>query len=283
VPWAIARTALELSWRSRGTKLAVSLCAMSMFVHGIVLTAQVVLERLTRDAPGMDVGRVMLGQLVGDVHTVLSTFIGVQMFACAFLLAMVGAGLVAEDRRTGAMELYFSRPLRRRDYVAGKLLAAGLVPVGTLVVPFVLLWLYAWGTAPPGATGALAGLLLPGLCGALVAALVLTSTIMGLSALGQRGRTVGVVYVVSLLVLSSAGDELPENGHAWAGYLSPLRNVQTVADAALDASGGSMLLSLVAQRPETNASVELAVVCLLGLSALGLAVLVWRARTAVAG
>src|SRR5690606_36270775 len=154
-----------------------------------------------------------------------ASFIGVQMLACAFLLAMVAAGLVAEDRRTGAMELYFSRPLRRHDYVAGKLLAAGLVPAATLVLPFALLWLFAIGMAPPAAAGELWGLLLPGLLGALVAAATLTATILGLSALGERGRTVGVIYVVGMLVLTSLGDELSDNGHRWAGYLSPLRNV----------------------------------------------------------
>jgi len=259
-----------------------------VFGHGMALAAQVLAQRFidtrasTNDPGGAMVGNLVTG-MVGDVHTTLANFIGVQMFSTAFLLAMVGAGLIAEDRRSGAMELYFSRPLRRRDYLGGKLLAAGLVPTATLVIPFVGLWLFAVGMAPPGAAWPLLGLLLPGLVGALVAAIVLSASILGLSAMGERGRTVGVIYVVGLLILTSLGDELPEVGHGWAGYLSPLRNVQTLVDAALDAGGGGMLLQMLSSRPETNPSVAIAVLCLAGVTALGLGLLGWRVRTAVAG
>ena len=211
------------------------------------------------------------------------SFIGVQMVACAFLLAMVAAGLIAEDRRTGAMELYFSRPLRRRDYVLGKLLAAGLVPLTMLVAPFLLLWIFVVGMAPPHTAGAMLGLLLPGLLGAVVASVVLTTTILGLSAIGERGSTVGVIYVVGMVVLASLGNGLSDQGQRWAGYLSPLRNIQTLADAVLDAGGTGLLLSMLTDRPETNPSALVATACLLVLAAAGLFLLLWRVRREVAG
>lgn len=284
-PWPMARTALTLAWRKRSTKLGVALCSFSVFGHGMALAAQVLAERFinTRGGGASQAAEGIVRGVIGDVHTTLANFIGVQMIATAFLLAMVAAGLVAEDRRTGAMELYFSRPLTRRDYLTGKLLAAGLVPTAMLVVPFVALWAFAVGMAPPGAATPMLGLLLPGLLGALVGALLLTTTILGLSAVGERGRTVGVIYVVSLLILTSLGDELPEAGYRWAGYLSPLRNVQTLVDAALDAGGSGLLLQMLSSRPETNPSVTLALACVLGLSALGSGLLVWRVRKAVAG
>jgi ABC-type Na+ efflux pump permease subunit len=280
-PWPIARTALALAWRKRSTKLGVALCAMSVALHGMVIAAQVLADRFMGGED--DLQTIILRGMVGSVHTTFATYIGVQMIACTFLLAMVAAGLVAEDRRTGAMELYFSRPLRRRDYVLGKLLAAGLVPAATLVLPFLLLWVLTVGMAPPRAAGPLMGLLLPGLMGAVVAAVVLTTTILGLSAVGERGRTVGVLYVVGMLVLSSMGDALSDQGHRWAGYLSPLRNVQTVSDAVLDAGATGMLLSMLSSRPDTNPSALVAFACLLGLAALGLVLLVWRVRREVAG
>jgi ABC-type Na+ efflux pump permease subunit len=280
-PWPIARTALALAWRKRSTKLGVALCTGSVVIHGMVLTTQVLLDRFMGGDD--DLRTTMMQSIVGSVHTTFATYIGVQMVACAFLLAMVAAGLVAEDRRTGAMELYFSRPLRRRDYVLGKLLAAGLVPAATLVLPFLLLWVLTVGMAPPHAAGPLMGLLLPGLMGAVVAAAVLTTTILGLSAVGERGRTVGVIYVVGMLVLSSMGDALSDQGHRWAGYLSPMRNVQTLSDAVLDAGSTGLLLSMVSSRPETNPSALVATACLFGLAALGAFVLVWRVRREVAG
>lgn len=281
-PWPIARTALALAWRSRSTKLGVAICAGSVFIHGMVLTTQVLLDRFMGDSDG-DMRRAMLQSVVGSVHTTFATFIGVQMVACAFLLAMVAAGLVADDRRTGAMELYFSRPLRRRDYVLGKLLATALVPAATLVLPFLLLWILVVGMAPQSTAGPLLGLLLPGLLGAVVAAVVLTTTILGLSAVGERGRTVGVIYVVGMLVLASLGNGLSDQGQAWAGYLSPLRNVQTLSDAVLDAGGTGLLLSMLTSRPETNPSALVATACLLALAAAGLFLLLWRVRREVAG
>ncbi|MEX1362398.1 MAG: ABC transporter permease subunit [Nannocystaceae bacterium] len=284
-PWPIARTALTLAWRKRSTKLGAALCALVVFGHGMALTSVVLTQRLTSGSGNAQAAALdaVIGTVIGNVHTILATFIGVQLMATAFLLAIMAAGLIAEDRRSGAMELYFSRPLTRRDYLLGKLLAAGLVPVATMVVPFVLLWLLAAGMSPPGAVQPLLGLLLPGLAGTVVAAALLTTTILGGSALGERERTVGVVYVVGLLMLTSLGDELPEAGYPWAGYLSPLRNVQTLVDAMLDAGGGGVLLQMLTSRPETNPSVALAVACVLGLTVLGLGVLVWRVRKEVSG
>lgn len=281
-PWPIARTALALAWRNRSTKLAAAICAGPVFIHGMMLATQVLLDRFA-GGEGDDLRRAMLQGVVGSVHSTFASFIGVQMIACAFLLAMAAAGLVAEDRRTGAMELYFSRPLRRRDYVLGKLLAAGLVPAATLVAPFLLLWVLVVGMAPQSTAGPMLGLLLPGLLGAVVAAVVLTTSILGLSAVGERGRTVGVIYVVGMLVLASLGDGLSDEGHGWAGYLSPLRNVQTVSDAVLDAGGTGLLLSMLTSRPETNGSAALSALCLLALAAAGLSLLLWRVRKEVAG
>ena len=110
--------------------------------------------------------------------------------------------------------------------------------------------------------------------------MVLTTTILGLSAVGERGRTVGVIYVVGMLILSALGDGLD---HRWAGYLSPLRNVQTISDAVLDAGGTGMLLSMLVSRPATNPSALVSAACLFVLAALGLFLLLWRVRKEVAG
>lgn len=285
VPWPIARTALSLAWRKRSTKFGLVLCSMSVFGHGMALTAQILAERFTQAAPkgAGPMAQTFIKGIVGDVHTTLANFIGVQMVACAFLLAMVAAPLIAEDRRTGAMELYFSRPLRHRDYLLGKLLAAGMVPIAVMVVPFFLLWLFAVGMAPPGTASELLWLLPPGLLGVTVATVLLTTTILGLSAVGERGRTVGVLYVVGMLMLTFLGEQLPQAGHRWAGYLSPSRNIQTLADSVLDAGGSGMLLSMLTNRPSVNPSLAIAMLCVAGLCVAGMGLLMWRVRKEVSG
>lgn len=58
----------------------------------------------------------------------------------AFLLSMtVIAGTVARDLRAGAFEFYFSRPIRPRDYILGKLGGAcALIGVPLLIGPMLL-------------------------------------------------------------------------------------------------------------------------------------------------
>lgn len=287
VPWTIARTALELALRKRATKLLLGLCAMVFFITAAVLVMQVIVGKL---AGGL--GRIpdadqlvdsLAREIIGDTHEALSTFVGVQTFATAVLLAVVAGGLVADDRRTGAFELYFSRPLSRMHYALGKLLAAGLVPTATIVVPLVLLWLTVVGIAPPRLGRELLPLVVPGLAGALLVSVLLTTTIVGASSIGERGRTVAVLYLVAFVMLAALGDGLSAAGHAWAGYLSPQRDVQTVADALLDVGGISMGAAYLGIRHDTNGSAWASAGALLGYSGLGLALLAARLRRQVTG
>jgi ABC-2 type transport system permease protein len=59
-----------------------------------------------------------------------------------------GAGLVANDLRTGAILVYLSRPLTRRDYVLGKLGVLLLLNLSVTLVPGLLLYLIALALAP---------------------------------------------------------------------------------------------------------------------------------------
>ena len=52
------------------------------------------------------------------------SFLEGQRFFVFALLAIVGAGLIAADRRDNGLSLYFSRPLSLIDYLGGK---AGIV------------------------------------------------------------------------------------------------------------------------------------------------------------
>lgn len=277
-PWPIARTALALALRKRASKFALMACAFVVFLHGTTIIGQVFVDRMLAQERGDDLTGALVasavGQAIGQVHGTLSTFLGVQLHATAVLLGIVAAGLIAEDRRTRAFELYFSRPLRPRDYVLGKGLVALLVPTVTIVVPFVLLLLFAIGIAPDSLAGELWPLLLPGLLGAILCALLLASTILGASAIGERGRTVGVAYVLGLATLGSFADGMAENGSAWAGYFGPLRDVQTVVDALLRA-GSPGLFGMLNVRASTNDSAWLSALALVAMMALG-AVAVWH-------
>jgi hypothetical protein len=57
--------------------------------------------------------------------------------------AVACAGLFAADRRTGALQIYFARPVSRLDYLAGKLLAGAFFVAMATTVPALLLWIEA--------------------------------------------------------------------------------------------------------------------------------------------
>ena len=44
-----------------------------------------------------------------------------------FVTIYVGAGLIANDRRANALQIYLSKPLTRVEYIAGKLLTLAVV------------------------------------------------------------------------------------------------------------------------------------------------------------
>jgi hypothetical protein len=283
-PWPIARTALVLAFRRRAAKLAAAVCGFVVFAHALTLAGQVLIGRASeRGSFGDDFAFTMLEYVTGQVHGTLSTFLGVQLHTTAILLGVVAGGLIAEDRRTRAFELYFSRPLTTLDYALGKGLVALLLPTITVFVPFLGLWLLAVGIAPDDLATELWQLLLPGMLGAAICTVLLATTILGASALGDRGRTVGVAYVLGLAALGGFADAMAHAGHDWAGYLGPLRDVQTVADALLRGGAPGLLAATLEVRAATNDSAWLSALALAVMATGGLAAMAIQLRRAVRG
>ena len=70
---------------------------------------------------------------------VFGDFLNAQLFPAMLLSIFGGSGLVANDLRTGAILVYLSRPLTRRDYVLGKLAGYGaLVWTVAAIGPLVM-------------------------------------------------------------------------------------------------------------------------------------------------
>jgi ABC-2 type transport system permease protein len=90
-----------------------------------------------------EVGRMLPvdGRLFGD-------YLGTQLLPSLMVTIFAGAGLVANDLRTGAILVYLSRPLTRRDYVLGKLLVVVGLVLSITLVPGLLLYLTALALAP---------------------------------------------------------------------------------------------------------------------------------------
>lgn len=126
------------------------------------------------------------------------------------LLLVVGSGQIAEDFRTGALQLYFSKPITQRDYVMGKLGAVLLASFLLTLVPGILVLLSAAAFAPDW-TWLSDNPWLPAktLGFGLLASLVLGGLVLGLSSLGQRGWLVGLLFAGAYLFTSTVGQVLP--------------------------------------------------------------------------
>ncbi len=63
-------------------------------------------------------------------------------------VAWYGSGLLCEDRRVGAHQLYFARPLTRLDYFLGKFATVGFFAALAMLVPGLVICLVASWTSP---------------------------------------------------------------------------------------------------------------------------------------
>jgi ABC-2 type transport system permease protein len=217
--WPITREALRLVLAKRAF---LGLLALSLLpVIGRVIQIYVV----TRFP---EAGRVLPvdGRLFGD-------FLNQQVGFTLFLTIFGGAGLVANDLRTGAIVMYLARPLTRRDYVVGKLGVTFLLNLTVTLAPGLLLYAIAlalapeqfakwelWWIAPAIAAQALVMSLSVSLLGLAVSALTKSARVSGL---GFFAFIIGLELVRRVL---DHGFDLP-----WATLLSLQDNLRNLARA----------------------------------------------------
>lgn len=86
-------------------------------------------------------------QLLGVVSLILEFSKGMGMFA---LLAVTwfASGLFCEDRKAGAHQLYFARPITRLDYFLGKFLIAAFFAACAMLVPLLAVCIAATFFSP---------------------------------------------------------------------------------------------------------------------------------------
>ena len=112
-----------------------------------------------------------------------------------FITIFVGAGLIANDRRANALQIYLSKPLTRVEYVAGKAAILAVFLLGVTWVPGILLLalqaLFAGNFAFVRANL----FLLPAITVyALLQVSLATFTMLALSSVSKSPRFVGIMY-----------------------------------------------------------------------------------------
>ncbi len=163
-----------------------------------------------------------------------------------FITISVGAGLIANDRRANALQIYLSKPLTRLEYVAGKLVTLLAFLVAVTWLPGMLLLLLQMLFA-----GSLTFVrdnlfLFPAITlFAAVQILLSAFAMLALSSLSKSRRFVSVMYA-GIIFFTAAMHQALRNitgSSGWA-WISP-GDVLNVIGAAIFRSDGRQPISVV--------------------------------------
>ena len=196
-------------------------------------------------------------------------FLEQQDFFVFVVTIYVGAGLIANDRRANALQIYLSKPLLRSEYIAGK--AAVLFTFLMLVtwLPAILLLLVQVMFAGSFAFVNKNLFLFPAITVAsLLQVLLATFTMLALSSLSKSSRYVGILYAGIIFFTAAIYGVMYAitGGSTKLSYLSLGANLSQVVD----------VIFRLPPRYATPWPVSLTVV--IGLIALSISVLERRVR-----
>jgi len=183
--WPITREALRLllsKWAFLGL---VVLCWLPFLGFAIYVWARTQFGQI---ADGM-------ASALPSGGAIFSTYFSFQVRLALLLTTFGGAGLVANDLRTGAILVYLSRPLTRRDYVVGKLCVLLALNLAVTLLPGLLLYGVACALAPGQFVTLELAWLGPAIAlHAVVLSLSLSLPMLAVSALSRSGRVAGLAF-----------------------------------------------------------------------------------------
>jgi len=195
-------------------------------------------------------------------------FLEQQDFFVFVMTIYVGAGLIANDRRANALQIYLSKPLLRSEYIAGK--AAVLFTFIMLVTWLPAILLLILQVVFKGSFEFMRAnlFLFPAITvGALLQALVATFTMLALSSLSKSSRYVGILYAgIIFFTAAIYGAMVAITGSTSLSWLSVGSNVTQVVDV------------IFRQAPRYSTPWQVSLIVVLGLVALAISVLERRVR-----
>jgi len=163
------------------------------------------------------------------------SFIEHQRFFIFLFMAIIGARLIATDRRDNGLSLYFSRPLGLADYLVGKVLIVLFYYLAITLFPVYTLCLFSY-LISPGTTG-LEMLITTPLAATvycLFSGISISMVLMAFSSLGKRTIFIIVWWTILFLGTDAVGAIVQAVGKDW---------MQTISFGAQYHNAGSMLFS----------------------------------------
>jgi ABC-type transport system involved in multi-copper enzyme maturation permease subunit len=126
----ITRRGIALLIRNRKFISLLVLSMIPFIIRGAMLYAYFFSEKLNIRIPFLTVD----GKFYFD-------FLRYQAFPIFLMLLYAGSGLISNDLRYNALQIYFSKPLTRMDYILGKLGIVGFFTLAVTLLPGLLLFI----------------------------------------------------------------------------------------------------------------------------------------------
>jgi len=202
-----------------------------------------------------------------DAHRFMQ-FIEQQSFWVFLITVFAGSGLIANDRRANALQIYLSKPLLRSEYIGGKFAILSTFLLFVTLVPGLLLVLMQVAFA-----GNLDFLranvyVIPAvILASLVRVLISASTMLALSSLSKSTRFVAILYTGAIFFTEAIyGVLYAVTGSTRVAWVSIGANMENVTDV------------MFRQPPRYETPVVVSILILLGLIAVSVSVLERRVR-----
>jgi len=159
-------------------------------------------------------------------------FLEQQDFFVFVITVYVGSGLIANDRRANALQIYLSKPLMRTEYIAGKLTVLFTFLAGITLVPALLLVLLKISFDGNFTFVKNNLFIIPAIVvGSLLQVLLACFTMLALSSLSKSARYVGILYVgITFFTTAIFGVLYAITGSSRVSWIAIGANVSQVVD-----------------------------------------------------
>lgn len=185
-----------------------------------------------------------------------------------FITIYVGAGLIASDRRANALQIYLSKPIRRIEYIGGKLGTLLFFLLGVTFLPaLILLLLQISFSASIDILRAHPFLPASIVLATLLMSLVMSCTMLALSSLSNSARYVAILYTGAIFFTTAMfGAMAAITGGTRVAWISIGTNVSQVIDV------------LFREKPAFESPWQVSLLVILALLALSISVLERRVK-----
>lgn len=135
--WPITRTGIQLAFRKKWFKFVFAFG----FAPAVVALVMVYISERLGDFKSVFGGKEQLIAVDPKFFMNFLTNSGL-VFIIVMVLVFAGAGLVADDLKHNSLQIYFARPLRKKDYLLGKMAVIFFFVLVLTLAPALVLYLF---------------------------------------------------------------------------------------------------------------------------------------------